>query len=128
MRTVGIDLSASPAKTAVACVDWDADKAVLTDLVVGADDTAVRRLVEGGHQLGVREALVAALADKGEVEEVLRLIATRGQELAGAAGAADAVAASPRSISAASCTSTSTSSPTTTVQWAGGRTGSPTVG
>ena len=41
MRTVGIDLSASPAKTAVACVDWDADKAVLTDLVVGADDTAV---------------------------------------------------------------------------------------
>ncbi|MDY7231270.1 ATP-binding protein [Hyalangium rubrum] len=34
------------------------------------------------------QAELAALADKGEVEEVMRLIATRGQELSGAAGAA----------------------------------------
>ena len=53
MRTVGVDLSASPAKTAVACVDWDAERAVLTDLVVGADDTAIRRLVEGSTRIGI---------------------------------------------------------------------------
>lgn len=53
MRTVGVDLSASPAKTAVACVDWSSDRAVLTELVVGADDAAIRRRTDGATRIGI---------------------------------------------------------------------------
>lgn len=53
MRTVGVDLSASPAKTAVATVDWLPDRAVLTGLVVGADDAAIRRLATGATRVGI---------------------------------------------------------------------------
>ena len=53
MRTGGVDLSASPVKTAVACVDWRADRAELTELVVGADDATIRRLAEGATRIGI---------------------------------------------------------------------------
>ncbi|MFE0751714.1 DUF429 domain-containing protein [Gordonia sp. NPDC058843] len=53
MRTVGVDLSASPVKTAVACVDWHAGGAALTELVVGADDEVIRRLAEGATRIGI---------------------------------------------------------------------------
>ncbi|MDV7100016.1 DUF429 domain-containing protein [Gordonia amicalis] len=53
MRTVGVDLSASPAKTAVAVLDWFDDRAELTELVVGADDAEIRRLVDGATRIGI---------------------------------------------------------------------------
>ncbi len=39
--TVGIDLAAAPAGTAVAALRWDAGVAVVTDVVIGADDATV---------------------------------------------------------------------------------------
>lgn len=53
MQTVGVDLSASPAKTAVACVEWSAGRADLVHLVVGADDAAIRGLVQGATRIGI---------------------------------------------------------------------------
>ncbi|WP_439033212.1 DUF429 domain-containing protein [Gordonia terrae] len=53
MRTVGVDLSASPAKTAVAVLDWRDGRAEVTDLVVGADDADIRRLAEGATRIGI---------------------------------------------------------------------------
>ncbi|AZZ80532.1 MULTISPECIES: DUF429 domain-containing protein [Gordonia] len=53
MRTVGVDLSASPAKTAVAVLDWFDDRTELVDLVVGADDAEIRRLVDGATRIGI---------------------------------------------------------------------------
>ncbi|MCR5977968.1 DUF429 domain-containing protein [Gordonia jinghuaiqii] len=53
MRTVGVDLSASPDKTAVAVVDWHHERAALVDLVVGADDSTIRRLVDGATRIGI---------------------------------------------------------------------------
>ena len=53
IRTVGVDLSASPVKTAVAVLDWFDDRAELVDLVVGADDTEIRRLADGATRIGI---------------------------------------------------------------------------
>ncbi len=53
MRTVGVDLSASPVKTAVAVVDWFDDRAELADLVVGADDAEIRSLADGATRIGI---------------------------------------------------------------------------
>ena len=53
MRTVGVVLSASPAKTAVAVLDWFDDRAELAELVVGADDAEIRRLVDGATRVGI---------------------------------------------------------------------------
>ncbi len=53
MRTVGVDLSASPAKTAVAVLDWHDDRARVTELVVGADDAAIRRYAAGATRIGI---------------------------------------------------------------------------
>ncbi|MEO9329520.1 DUF429 domain-containing protein [Gordonia aurantiaca] len=53
MRTVGVDLSASPDKTAVAVLDWSDDRAELVQLVVGADDATIRRLVVGATRIGI---------------------------------------------------------------------------
>jgi len=47
VRVVGVDLAAEPDRTAVAVLGWGDGKAVVQDLLVGADD----------------EALLAALAD-----------------------------------------------------------------
>ena len=53
MRTVGVDLSASPDKTAVAVLDWHHGGAELIDLVVGADDSTIRRLADGATRIGI---------------------------------------------------------------------------
>lgn len=40
--TVGIDLAAQAKKTAIAAIDWSAGSAVVTELLVGADDETVK--------------------------------------------------------------------------------------
>lgn len=47
MITAGIDLAAAPRGTAVAHVDWRAGPAVVTDVVVGADDDALVAVLRG---------------------------------------------------------------------------------
>ncbi len=41
IRTLGVDLAATAAATAVAAVEWSAGESRLTDLVVGADDATI---------------------------------------------------------------------------------------
>ena len=60
MITAGVDLSASPASTAVAVVEWrehDVDRggfsAVLRELVTPADDSTIRALVDGADRCGI---------------------------------------------------------------------------
>ncbi|MCM3897661.1 DUF429 domain-containing protein [Gordonia sputi] len=60
MITAGVDLSASPASTAVAVVEWrehGVDRrglsAVLRELVTPADDSTIRRLVDGADRCGI---------------------------------------------------------------------------
>ncbi|MEE3851671.1 DUF429 domain-containing protein [Gordonia sp. LSe1-13] len=53
MRTVGIDLAASPARTAVAVVDWSTGAARLTDLVMPADDARIVDLTAGADRIGI---------------------------------------------------------------------------
>ena len=60
MITAGVDLSASPASTAVAVVEWrehDVEgsgySAVLSELVTPADDSTIRALVDGADRCGI---------------------------------------------------------------------------
>jgi predicted nuclease with RNAse H fold len=53
MRTVGVDLAASPTHTAVASVEWSTGTARLTDLVVPADDEQIRELARGADRIGI---------------------------------------------------------------------------
>ncbi len=53
VRTVGVDLAAEPAKTAVAVVDWTPGRAVVTALTVGMDDAAVLSASTGADRIGV---------------------------------------------------------------------------
>jgi predicted nuclease with RNAse H fold len=53
MRTVGVDLAADPASTAVASVDWSAGRAGVTKLVLPADDPAVLDAVAGADKAGI---------------------------------------------------------------------------
>lgn len=53
MITVGVDLSAEPAGTAVATLEWSGDGARVTELVTGADDGAVMRAVERAEKSGI---------------------------------------------------------------------------
>lgn len=52
-RTVGVDLAASPSKTAVAVVEWRGSGASVTDVVMPADDAAIRELADGAQRIGV---------------------------------------------------------------------------
>ena len=52
-RTVGVDLAASPSKTAVAAVDWSNSGAKLADLVMPADDAAIRAISDGVQRIGI---------------------------------------------------------------------------
>jgi predicted nuclease with RNAse H fold len=68
MLTVGVDLAAEPVRTALAVVAWDSGKAVVTELVRGADDDAIlAALADAGKAgidcpLGWPETFVAFLA------------------------------------------------------------------
>ncbi|RIQ20264.1 DUF429 domain-containing protein [Jiangella rhizosphaerae] len=53
MRTVGVDLSAEPAGTAVATVEWAGGAAVVTGLVERAADDAVIEAVVGAEKSGI---------------------------------------------------------------------------
>lgn len=54
MRTVGVDLAAEPARTAVAVLDWQADgRAVVTELQLGADDSRVLAAMAGAERAAV---------------------------------------------------------------------------
>lgn len=53
MRTVGIDLSAEPAKTATATVLWDSGKAIVQNVELGATDADIRDAVVGADKCGI---------------------------------------------------------------------------
>lgn len=53
MRTVGIDLSAEPARTAVATIEWDASRPRVTHVRLGADDQQLLSAVQGAGGVGV---------------------------------------------------------------------------
>ena len=53
MRTVGIDLAAEPAKTAVAMVDWSGGSARVVDLRLGATDDHLVEAVLGADKCGI---------------------------------------------------------------------------
>ncbi|GAB32603.1 DUF429 domain-containing protein [Gordonia otitidis] len=53
MLTAGVDLSASPASTAVAVVEWTERHARLLQLVTPADDSTIRQLVDGTDRCGI---------------------------------------------------------------------------
>ncbi|WP_454174794.1 DUF429 domain-containing protein [Gordonia sputi] len=53
MLTAGVDLSASPASTAVAVVEWTERHARLRQLVTPADDSTIRALVDGADRCGI---------------------------------------------------------------------------
>jgi predicted nuclease with RNAse H fold len=53
MFTVGVDLAAEPAGTAVATIAWSAGRAWVRGLVVGADDDAVVAAIDGADKVGI---------------------------------------------------------------------------
>lgn len=69
MLTVGVDLAAEPARTALALIEWNDGKAVVKELVRGADDDAIlAALADAGKAgidcpLGWPEAFITFVAD-----------------------------------------------------------------
>lgn len=53
MRTVGVDLSAEPKKTAVAIVDWTASDARVLRVKVGRDNDEILRATDGAVKVGI---------------------------------------------------------------------------
>jgi predicted nuclease with RNAse H fold len=53
MLTVGVDLAAEPAGTAVASIRWSPGRAEVTDLVVGADDDAILDAIRAAAKAGI---------------------------------------------------------------------------
>ena len=53
MLTVGVDLAAEPAGTALAVVDWDADGAAITEVVRGAGDQVLRAALARAGKAGI---------------------------------------------------------------------------
>ena len=53
MLTVGVDLAAEPARTAVAAIRWSPDVATVTQLTVGADDPAILAAIDGADKAGI---------------------------------------------------------------------------
>lgn len=51
--TAGVDLAAEAKGTAVAVLEWDASRAVITSMAVGADDAHVLAIARGVHKMGV---------------------------------------------------------------------------
>ena len=56
MLTVGVDLAAEPARTALVAIAWDIGKAEVSDLILGADD----------------DVIMATLADADKAESTAR--------------------------------------------------------
>jgi predicted nuclease with RNAse H fold len=53
MLTAGIDLAAEPARTALAVITWDGGKAVIDELVCGADDDVILAALADVDKAGV---------------------------------------------------------------------------
>lgn len=53
MLTVGVDLAAEASRTAVAWVDWDAERAVVRRVLCGADDEAVLGALTEADKAGI---------------------------------------------------------------------------
>lgn len=53
MRTVGVDLAAEPAKTAIATVEWGEHAARVVDLRLGATDADVLAAASGADRIGI---------------------------------------------------------------------------
>jgi predicted nuclease with RNAse H fold len=53
MRTVGVDLAAEAARTAVAWLDWSADGAHVTEIRIWADDDLIVEAVMGSDKTGI---------------------------------------------------------------------------
>ena len=53
MKTVGVDLAAEPARTAMAILHWDSGIAVLADLQVGVGDDAIVTAAAGARRIGI---------------------------------------------------------------------------
>lgn len=51
--TVGVDLAAEPKGTAVASIDWSGRRAVVRDLVIGADDALVLTTIASADKIGI---------------------------------------------------------------------------
>ena len=69
MLTVGVDLAAEPARTALAFIAWNDGKAVITKLVRGADDDVILAALANADKAGIDcplgwpDAFIAFLAD-----------------------------------------------------------------
>lgn len=57
MRTIGVDLSTSSARTALATIEWFAESAVVTELVVGVPDEPIIRRAATGAAVGLDSPL-----------------------------------------------------------------------
>src|SRR4051794_15035155 len=53
VRTVGVDLSAEPKKTAVAVIEWHSRNAVVEELMVGAVDDHIVRSAASADKVGI---------------------------------------------------------------------------
>lgn len=53
MLTVGVDLAAEPAGTALAIIDWNADRATITEVVRGADDDVILAALTRAGKAGI---------------------------------------------------------------------------
>jgi predicted nuclease with RNAse H fold len=53
MRTLGVDLSANPRKTAVAVLEWRPDRAELVELLLGVLDEDIVSLIAGCDYTGI---------------------------------------------------------------------------
>lgn len=53
MRTVGVDLAAEPAKSALAILDWKPGRVQVVDLRMGASDAEIVAAAEGADRIGI---------------------------------------------------------------------------
>jgi predicted nuclease with RNAse H fold len=53
VRTLGIDLAAQPAKTAACVVEWSDDRALVTEVRIGADDDALLDRINSADKVGI---------------------------------------------------------------------------
>lgn len=67
MLTVGVDLAAEAARTAVAWIDWDETTAVVRALLVGAADADILAAIMEADKAGVYRGAAAALAGRSSV-------------------------------------------------------------
>jgi predicted nuclease with RNAse H fold len=53
MLTVGIDLAAKPERTGIAWITWQPGRAVVTNLICGADDRVILAAISQADKAGI---------------------------------------------------------------------------